>query len=311
MKYRKTAPFLAKVSDFLPRRNKVLKSTENLSCEPFFFFGSGRNGSTLVSAILDQHSQIMVPTEMHRFANGILKYKLLNFLEWRDLVNIILGDITAYDGSDGLWNLSTNKLLTRLQLLPPEQRSLRKIYDEIYLEYGRQHEASANIWGDKTPRNTEFIREIYKVYPKSKYVFLLRDGRGVVSSWIKRDKTDDIKSRSDFWNMSINQYKFLKKRLGDDQLTIVKYEDLVTDTETTLVRMVNFLGFEFEKGMLNFQGFTDKLGKFVEQSNFQKIRGSINPGSLGKWKNQLSASQIEFLNREMRNNLLEFGYSID
>ncbi len=309
MKYKRLVPFLMQASNVLPRRHSLRGPSSSLSCSPFFVFGSGRNGSTMFSAMLDAHPDIVLPTEQWRLPNVIIKYQLMNFLEWRDLVSIAVSEFTATEGAIK-WNLQSGDLLTKLYHLPKEEQSLQRIIDEIYVAYGKQQKETFLMWGDKTPRNTFYLKDIYRVFPESKYIFLMRDGRDVVRSWIVRDKTDDIESRADAWNFSVDMYDWVQQRAAD-RLMMVRYEELVSDSEAILKKVADFLGLEYSEKMLDYHGFTQKLGDdIVEASNFQKVRVKPNTGSIGKWKKDLTPQQIEKLNKMMGKNLERFGFEM-
>lgn len=303
----RTAANLVKVLDVLPRRHSLRAKGDHLSCQPFFVIGSGRNGSTMFSGMLNSHSQVLLPTEQWRFPNMILKYKIYNFLPWKELVSLILGEIAA-SNSALHWNINFNDALTTLQYLPKEEQSLQRILDEIYLTYGRQHEESFQVWGEKSPKNMPFTKEIFQVYPQSKYIFLVRDGRDVARSWLIKNKSEDIRWIAESWNESIQMFDWLRKKAGKKGLLKVHYENLVSQPEETLTKVMDFLGLPFEEEMLSFQGYANKIENKQVLQHFEKLKQPANPSSIGKWKEHFDEDQIAFLEGIIGPNLQRFKY---
>lgn len=305
MKLKSLSPLIT-LTDVLPRRHGIHAAKGDLSCQPFFVVGSGRNGSTMFSAMLDAHPEILVPTEQWRFPNMILKYKLYNFLPWKELVSLIIGEIAANNSTLG-WDVNFGDALAYLQYLPKQEQSLQKILDEIYKAYGDQNGKNASIWGEKSPKNTPLMKYIYKVYPKGKYIFLIRDGRDVARSWLVKNKSKDIEWIANSWNESIQMYGWLKRRLNEEQLHLVRYEELVSKPETVLTGVSEFLGYEYTPAMLAFQKYARKIDE-ERLHHFQKLETHANTTSIGQWKDYFKKEESELLHRIMGNNLQKFGY---
>lgn len=295
-----------RLTDYLPRRHPLYSAQPNLSCNPYFVIGSGRNGSTLLSAMLDAHPDVLLPTEQWRFPTMILKYKAYNFLPWKELVSLIIGEIAASNANLN-WFVNFNDTLATLQYLPREERSLQKILDEIYLAYAKKNEKKIKIWGEKSPRNMPFTPLLFQVYPKAKYIFLIRDGRDVARSWLVKNESKDLDWISHSWNESIAMYEWLQRKAQPGQLLMVKYEDLVSEPERILTGIGDFLGVGFHADMLRFQGFAERIGD-DNIKHFEKLKTTPNQGSIGKWKKHFSPPEQQRLTHIMGSNLQKFGY---
>lgn len=314
MKYKNIVPIIFRFSDFFYRRHKVASPEEKLSCHPFFVFGSGRNGSTLLATILNQHKKIVVTPEEYAMPYAIIKFKLMNFLPWKKLVKIILRHFES-ENNNVSWRIDYSALFNKLMNLPKRERTLRRVVDEIFLFFIHTNSIyDFELWGDKTPELMKFIQYIYPVYPDSKYIFLLRDGRDVVSSIFKRIQKQSEKPEKDIldygiykWNKSISMYEWLKKKAHPNQLCLLRYENLVMQPETTLKNLLNFLGYEYDESMMDFQNSIDFMG-VRGQSHHLNLSKPINPQSIGKWKNDLNSSQKEYILKRIHQNLQTYGY---
>ena len=314
MRFKKIVPFVYRFSDFLPRKHKIFSDSEDLSCKPFFILGSGRNGSTLLGSILNQHSKIVITPEEYSLPYVIIKYKLLNWLKWENIIKIITAHFFEKQ-NNVRWRLEYDDLYSNLIRLPKNERTLQRVVDEIYIFFiNEKNKNSFEVWGDKTPKITEFTKYIYPIYPDSKYVFLLRDGRDVISSILKRRKPISKKSNKEIldyavwkWNNSIAMWEWLKKQSDNQNLHITFYEDLVTDTEKTIKAVTNHIGFNYENNMLNFQESINFMG-VEKMAHHQNLKNPINPQSIGKWQKELTKEELNYIMPKIRHNLVKYRY---
>lgn len=97
---------------------------------------------------------------------------------------------------------------------------------------------------------------LYLAQPeKTRVVVLVRDGRGVFYSGLKRGFGRDYSLRA--WH---NHYKraleLLDRHVLETHRTLVHYEDMVTNTEQTISKLCDFLDMDFEPSMLDFRAVT-------------------------------------------------------
>ncbi len=295
-----------RVSDYLPRRYPLRRNDANLSAQPYFIVGSGRNGSTMFSAMLDSHPDLLLPTEQWRFPNIILKYKLYNYLPWKELVSILIGEIAATNASLN-WNVNFNDTLAHLQYLEPGKRTLQEIINRIYLAYGNENHRNFKRWGEKSPKNMPFTPLIHQVFPKASYIFLIRDGRDVARSWLIKNESKDLKWIAESWNQSIEMYQWLQKVLPPDQLLMVKYEDLVAETEKSLTKVGDFLEVGYHPNMTSFQSFAERIDdRYIK--HFEKLKTKANTSSIGKWEEYFKDRERDKIHLIIGKNLKAFGY---
>jgi Sulfotransferase family len=147
--------------------------------------------------------------------------------------------------------------------------------EEAYLE-GLRHFA-AHLYGralagtgkslflDKTPRYYFILPELARIFPKARFIILLRNPLAVLASvldtWAVRDN----------WNrLTIHRHDLLAApRLlaeGIDQLgdraQVARYEELVTRPEETVERLCQGLGLKYTREMLNYDNRAPARGEF-------------------------------------------------
>ncbi len=100
-----------------------------------------------------------------------------------------------------------------------------------------------------------YIRAVslYLAQPeKNRIVVLVRDGRGVFYSSLKRGFGRKY-SLNAWYNHYKRVFELLDRHVPKTHYTLVHYEDMIRNTEQTISRVCDFLGMKFEPSMLNFR----------------------------------------------------------
>ncbi|WP_197046710.1 sulfotransferase family protein [Oceanobacillus salinisoli] len=293
------------LKNFVFKRYPIKNSNSKISCDPFFIIGSGRSGNTLLRAILTSHSDISIPPESYVLGSMVRKYQSLNFLNWEELVKVIIGELEAHP-QFSTWEISLDPIYKRLLSLDSNKRTLANIIDLIYCFYSEQKFPGFKIWGDKTPLNTLNLKWIDKVFSKAKYIHIIRDGRDVVCSY-KKANLYNIEEASCRWNKSIELSRSFGKSKSPDRYMEVRYEDLVRNPENEIKSICEFLQIEYNVNMLNFQRNFNKLGD-TKLPHHGNLKNKINVTSIGKWKGQLNEEERVNIENMLHKNLKLLGY---
>lgn len=300
----KLARILLHFAAFLPKKYPVIDS-RGLAVQPFFVFGSGRNGSTLLNRILNQHSQIFLPAEQYFLGPSIIKYELYNFMLWRDLVKVIVGELIPSSKSHN-WNITKMPDLHRAYTLSGEERSLQWLIDYMYQSV---NELQKPVWGDTTHLNTNYAPEIIKTFPEAKYFFLVRDGRDVVASFKKggreifEDRAEPLVAANQ-WMQSIKMYEYLKTKID---LQLVTYEELVSAPEIILTQICQHLGVTYEPAMLQFHEHIPSR-EIYDLEIHKHLKYPISPMSIGKYQSALSTEELTEIMPILKKGLKQFKY---
>jgi Sulfotransferase family len=164
---------------------------------------------------------------------------------------------------------------------------------------------------------------IMSLFPRSRLVFLLRDGRDVVDSQVDANRADGWLPTAAGYASDEERLEFVRERARSwvgDVATIqrafaahpqelryeVRYEDLLADTSTTLGALVEWLG--FRRG-------PHWLERTVESNSFARVppdrKGPgkfLRAASPGLWRESLSPAEQEVLHEVMGDKLAELGY---
>ena len=151
---------------------------------------------------------------------------------------------------------------------------------------------------DKTPRYYFIIPELYRVFPKAKFIFLMRNPIAVLSSVLKTwcgNILQNLVNRPVHTDLIKGPYYLLEgiKRLKEDAI-VVHYEKLVQNPKEVMQHVCNRIGIQFNENMLEYGKHPAPEGRFGDSVGVHK---HISPVSeyIDKWtENLASPDLIEF-----------------
>ena len=201
-----------------------LRPGDRLVEAPVFVICTLRSGSTLLRVLLDSHSQIRSPHELH------MRYVSVNFdRKWSERSMTELGLDTR-----GAEHLLWDRLLHR----------------ELAA-------SGKSIIADKTPNNVFIVDRLRECWPDARFIFLLRHPGAIARSReaYKRPSAEQAYEDGESADLIRRYCEALEAaRVTYDGHT-VRYEDLTSDPERELRAICSFLGIPFEPGMLDYGKF--------------------------------------------------------
>ena len=287
-------------------RYQVINDESNLSCSPFFIIGSGRSGNTLLRSILSGNSDISIPPESYRIPFAIKKFHIFNNRDWEDLVSQVLKEFEDCK-EFYTWEIDITDVQKRLENIADSKRTLSNIFDELFCTYAEKHSPGSKIWGDKTPMNTLYLDWIGTVFPRSKFIHIIRDGRDVASSYLKMERYDTILEAANRWINSIESAQSFGSKIKGNYIEI-RYEELVTKPEEVIKDTCDFLDIDYDSKMLDHTKQVKKLGD-TDKEHHSNLSKPISSDSVGKWRNNLSESDQESITKLLHKHLQRLGYA--
>ena len=256
---------------------------------PFFVLGAQRSGTTMLRLMVNCHSQLAVP---HETAFMTVFYPRIG--EYGDLSKRANAERLLDDISQHHLVRRGGHVTDRDAILARPIADFPDLIDAIMSEYALAQGKSR--WGDKTPFYTPDIDILWQLFPNARFVHVVRDGRDVVLSqrnigWM----SNSLPRLAEDWRWKTTVCHKVGSVLGDQQYLEVLYEDLVTEPETTLRRVCEFVGVEFEPAMLEHE----RVARTVVPSESLQWHGNSvrapDRSKLFAWKRKLSrADQIIF-----------------
>lgn len=221
-------------------RLRLVRNPPRELSRPAFIFSSVRSGSTLLRLILNSHSQVYAPHELHlahikvEFGHAAARHAM-------EALNIDQQELTHM-----LWD----RLL---------DRALRSSGKSVLVE--------------KTP-NLVFVWErVARCWPDGRYIYLLRHPAAIVDSWQRardRQTGDEVMA-------TVTRYLTALRDVRNSMPGhTVRYEDLTADPAGEARRICGFLGVDWEPAMLDYGSQDHGELKFGLGDWTEKIRtGSV------------------------------------
>jgi hypothetical protein len=165
------------------------------------------------------------------------------------------------------------------------------------------------IWGWKEPLLTYELDALVSCFPDSKYILIIRDGRGVVNSYMDNRWGLGTTAYTGAlrWQKEVAlQMAFAKKMQG--KCLTIRYEDLVNNLPEVLVQLCRFIGVEFSPQMLEFHN--KKLDFQVNRENINTTKPADQSHS-DKWRKALSSREIALIELVASHELEANGYNLE
>jgi hypothetical protein len=194
---------------------------------------------------------------------------------------------------------------------------------EFVPEIGRNNDIIQNLASPRIVKSHDLYNTVFP-----KVIYLVRDGRDVYVSYYyyKLKQLAEGTTFSDFLRLE-NVYpstwsQHLRSWLDDPRpqhnLLMVRYEDLLENAETVLLRMMDFVGITVSP---------DTIRDAIENSKFDKMRkidqtkgrkykptGSdefVRKGKAGTWQKEFSDSDKDYFKKVAGDLLVKLGYEDD
>jgi hypothetical protein len=257
------------------------------------------SGSTLLSVILDTHPRVFSGPELAMFSHPFLwtqsgevwRERLLRY-SYPATDVATLSDWSIHEGACP-WIGFCNPLnfpwygcdLDGVRARVPEWDSIR---DLIELFFRRPLEKSGkSIWTEKSPTNIYGMSGFLERYPRGRGVVMLRDGRDVVCSLMKRGY--GFARAASIWVLEAGLTLELSKH---PRVHMLRYEDLVAEPRPVLRKLMDFLQLEASiDQLLDYQ----KSKRARDDSTIRlptwnkSPKDAISSVSVGRWQDELSA----------------------
>ena len=256
---------------------------------PFFVVGSDRSGTTMFRLMLNAHSRLHIPRESWFLMELMDDLPLQGPLSEADLKRAFVTVSTHRRWKD--WPATDEDLTQAFESLSGV--TLAELIDKIFRSCGNLE--GKPRWGDKTPKYIDEVRRLSVVFPDTKFVHVIRDGRDVCMSLRGfRWQGESIYSIAEYWRDVIEAGKAAGELLGPDSYMEINYEDIVLNPEASLRRVCKFLGETFEPGMLEFhKSAEENIADFEKQKGIHtKTMRPPKATDTYRWKREMSLLHV-------------------
>lgn len=230
-----------------------------------FLLGFMRSGTTLLEQVFAAHPDVVTLEERETFAAL---------------------SVPCVGGADGLEKLS--------RWSDDDLRRAREIYWQRVRSFGAHPDGK--IFVEKQPFNIFYLPLIAALFPSAKIVFMVRDPRDVVLSCFRRHL--EIKSTTfelltvagagQYYDRVMRLAEVCRARLALDVFEC-RYEDLVSEFETTTRSICRFVDMQWDDSMRAFDRVAQS--RVIRSLSSAQVRRGLYPDGVGQWrryKKQLS-----------------------
>ncbi len=263
-------------------------NNEYLGENLIFIISQPRSGSTLLQRILFGHPDIQTSAETWLMLHPV--YALRN-----TGINTEYNSRFAAEGvREFLENYTSGKEIYLA--------AIRKWADTIYSDAINKN--NKKYFLDKTPRYFHIIPELYTLFPKAKFIFLLRNPMAVLSSELDTYVKGNWPTLSVFRDDLLHAPELILQgiELLGSNATTIHYEKFVTNPEESIKSLCEYLQISFVETMLDYSNTPQPKGKMNDPTGIQQhTRPSSN--SIDKWKKITTDPQSHYFGQCYLNDL--------
>lgn len=303
-------------------------SRSPLSSDPVLIGGDNRSGTTLTSVVLDSHPDLVVGPE-------------LDFTEPRDLgpyivesCDLLLADDPRVRGSgvetadpDWYFGVQFVKQCHRFGVAYTDLRDIvRRVIDELGTDVAefddrchvlhevgnfRRTQTGMRRWGIKIQRQIHRVDDFARMFPRAHFLHIVRDGRDVAASNIVGGQEWAYKTVEEAAAGWLGVVERPHAVAPADRYLEIRYEDLVGDPQTTLKRVVEFLGVRWDDALLRHAELPHTLfDNPYNHPSAETTAQALYTAKVGRHRTELSGDQVARFEALAGHELARMGYPL-
>ncbi len=267
------------------------------NAEPVFVVGMNGSGTTMLLDSLGRHRALYAFPQETR----LIPHLYARRAQFGDLQD---------DGSFlRLWDEVRRLMVFRhanggVEVPLPEDwadypRDLSAVLDGVFRHFAARQQKSR--WCEKSPQHAQHLQALAALFPRARFVHIIRDGRDCAASFHRRWKrTPELTMHR--WKRVVREARRQGAAVGHDRYLELTYEAFTSEPELWLRRVCAFLGLEFDAAVLqSAQPWTETASE-----------GAAGPtgflANSGKWRHYFSAGRLARLERIGGSTLQALGY---
>ena len=288
------------------------------TASPIFLLGNPRSGTTMVRLMLTSHRAIGIPPE----SEFIVKL----YSAFGHISSFSSQQAQAFRAalSGEPINLAEQWEVSLDELIPSDRELIGMDYATVCASIYQSYQAAKGLprtemWGDKNNAYGQYVDLLASLFPKAKFIHLVRDGRAVLNSYRKLEVSADKKYAPLLpqnasmvalrWRDAVERIERHLKRYAPDRSISLRYEDVLADPEGQSRRLCDFLGLEYDPDMLEFH--TKNAEQGLEPRSYSWKANTFQPLDAqkgAKWLSELCQEDLKAFEAVARPLLVDQGY---
>ena len=286
-----------------------------------FVAGPARSGTTLLTALLDGHPDLLVlPEETAYFPTIRTKYGLrsrreqFDYLTTGTLSNVLFGGRCKW-GKRDYSHFPTAEFLRRFEqrAFDPAnaRRDLLAVLLETYADLVGRGLDSVRRWVEKTPANRDHLPAIFARFPQARVLLTIRDPRALLASQIQLEQTRRQRRFSVYLTV---RHWLTGARLAtawqtashpDPRFHLVEYRRLVETPDAVGRELCDFLGLDHDLAVCT----PTKMGRpWAGNSAAGRAFDAISTEPLNRWRRFLTPGEVAWVEWHCRPWMELLGY---
>jgi tetratricopeptide (TPR) repeat protein len=228
--------------------------------------GHPRSGTTLLEQVLDSHSEIISAEETDNFYTFAFSPLMRNHLPLREELKVL-------DAS------STEDLL----------KARERYFSAMDRCLGEP--IGSRLLIDKNPSLTALVPAIFRIFPETKFVTMIRDPRDVVLSCYMQSFVPVSAISGNYLTLEDTAAEYsgvmsvwteVAERLEGNACE-VRYEEMVEDLEGNARKVLDFLGLEWNESVMDYDRHARE--KVVRSPTAEAVTEKVHSRAKNRWKN--------------------------
>lgn len=298
----------------------LIANALKLSDTPVFICGSMKSGTTLLAHLLDSHPDLLVMPGDSNFLGLIAEWDRSQF---KEIASYWIHRIINPTGQEPFWFFGREEKTFKLFLVYLDyflRNSEKDVFVCVVMSFYVVHallsnSSSKRYWVEKTPHNELHVQRLNQLFPKAKFIHVLREPLNNIASLKKLDFYREWKGSALDHARVINKlFKSAQvnfENLGDGKYLILKYEDLTKDPSSVMKRICAFLDISFDQILLT---PTENGQPAVSNSMFHvdRVQGEIlNRERNDRYLKELTKKELQDVVTTLYSEALKAGYRWD
>lgn len=258
-----------------------------------YIVGTPRSGTTLLRNLLDGHPELFVtPAETFTVDWCGASDGIEQFFAKTKYETLLAEDAEARATLEA-------ELRRRLPAPIEATRAIPEVVAAIAAAYGR---SGFDRWIEKTPKHHLIIGEILAAHGDDlRVIWVVRDPRAVLASQQRRWGKRRLWSFLRRWAIADE----LAARVeSDPRVRVLRYEDLVTDTEAVMRDVAGHLGIAWDERLLA----TTRAGEpWTAMSGYQRV----STDSLARYRDDLPRATLALVEAVLGRRMQRRGYALE
>jgi hypothetical protein len=276
--------------------------SENEFTGPVFIVGMARSGTKLMRALLNQHPQISITLAESKFIPYFIKkfgdpppFKNEKFVH--SFINEFTKTTFYRVMKDTGYNLDKNEFIHFV-----DHSSWSAIFEHILVSFGPKRGIKDMIWGDKTPAYVNHMPLLKHLFPKAKFIHMIRDPRDYCPS-VRKSFGMHIYSAAQRWKETMNQAHSYGSYIHNDYIEVY-YEKILEDPENTMKNICTFLTRKYSDKMV-------QLESSHEQRGDTRGKNGIVRNNFKKYQTQFSKKEITRIEEIVCQTAISMSYVLE